>query len=162
LSTNCSFLFSISYGSINFPKRRNNQFTKKLRIKENEKPEIQRQTPRDRNRHACFTSVSPQHIERNNGKGAKKESSKGTERKKERKKERKNLPDVSTVVVVVILVRHSSKLRLQPHWKAQNDHDLLLLLQQQQQKEQERAIGPNPNPRSNDNRWRRVNDFTLV
>jgi hypothetical protein len=91
--------------------------------------------------------------------GPKKKVPKG---QKERKKERKNLPDVSTVVVVVILVRHSSKLRLQPHWKAQNDHDLLLLLQQQQQKEQERAIGPNPNPRSNDNRWRRVNDFTLV
>jgi len=59
---------------------------KKLRIKENEKPEIRRQTPRDRNRHACFTSVSPQHIERNNGKGAKKESSKETERKKDREK----------------------------------------------------------------------------
>jgi hypothetical protein len=55
-------------------------------------------------------------------------------RPKERKKEReKNLPDVSTVVVVIILVRHSSKLRLQPHWKAQNYHDLLLLILQQQQ-----------------------------
>jgi len=139
-----------------------------LRIKENEKPEIQRETPRNRNRHACFTSISPQHIERNNGKGAKKESSKETERKKERRKERKterkNLPDVSTVVVVVILVRHSLKLRLQPHWKAQNHHDLLLLQQQQQQqREEEGAMGPNPNPRrSNNNKWGRVNEFTLV
>jgi len=85
-------------------------------------------------------------------------------RPKERKTERKNLPDVSTVVVVVILVRHSSKLRLEPHWKAQKHHDLLLLQhQQQQQREEERAIGPNPNPRrSNNNKSGRVNDFTLV
>jgi hypothetical protein len=146
-----------------FQKEETINLTKKLKIKENEKSEYNvkpQGTGTDMRASLPFLHNTSKKITERGPK--KKVPKRPKERKKERKTERRNLPDVSTVVVVVILVRHSSRLRLQPHWKAQNYHDLLLLLQQQQQRGEERAIGPKPNPRTNNNKLGRVNDFTLV